>query len=110
MKSCSYPVNANRTRVIRHTGCSAYAIGVADERLHLVARSCTSRALVADSTRSQGERVGVLVWWLLPLLATVVAIGGLWWKGRTGAGEPGWVRSIRSLNDARAIEAVTSEG
>ena len=24
--------------------------------------------------------MGVLVWWLLPLLATIVAIVWLWWK------------------------------
>jgi len=49
--------------------------------------------------------VGVLVWWLLPLLATIVAIVWLWWKGRTGAGEPGQVRSTKELERMRkAIE------
>jgi hypothetical protein len=49
--------------------------------------------------------VGVLVWWLLPLLATVAAIAWLWWKGRTGAGEPGHVHSASELERMRrAIE------
>ena len=49
--------------------------------------------------------MGVLVWWLLPLLATIVAIVWLWWKGRTGAGEPGQVRSTKELERMRkAIE------
>ena len=49
--------------------------------------------------------MGVLVWWLLPLLATVVAIVWLWWQGRTGAGQPGQVRSTKELDRMRrAIE------
>ena len=51
----------------------------------------------------------VLVWWLLPLLATIVAIVWLWWKGRTGAGEPGQVRSTKELERMRkAIEKYLS--
>lgn len=49
--------------------------------------------------------MGVLVWWLLPLLATGAAIAWLWWKGRTGAGEPGHVHSTKELDRMRkAIE------
>ncbi len=49
--------------------------------------------------------MGVLVWWLLPLLATVVAIAWLWWQGRTGASQPGQVRSTKELDRMRkAIE------
>ncbi len=45
--------------------------------------------------------MGVLVWWLLPLLATLVAITWLWWQGRTGAGEPGQTRSTKELDRMR---------
>lgn len=49
--------------------------------------------------------MGVLAWWLLPLLATVGAIVWLWWQGRTGAGEPGQMRSSKELDRMRrAIE------
>ena len=45
--------------------------------------------------------MGVLVWWLLLLLATVAAIVWLWWQGRTGAGEPGQMRSTKELERMR---------
>ena len=45
--------------------------------------------------------MNVLLWWLLPILATLCAIAWLWWQGRTGAEEPGQVRSTKELERMR---------
>lgn len=80
-----------------HTGCGAYANGV--DLQHLPSASRVPPR--AYRSKVYAEPVGVLVWWLLPLLATVAAIVWLWWQGHTGAGEPGQMRSTKELERMR---------
>gem|GEM_PF-1184678 len=49
--------------------------------------------------------MSVLVWWLIPILATSCAIAWVWWRSREGASQAGRVTSPKELQKmARALE------
>jgi hypothetical protein len=45
--------------------------------------------------------MAVLMWWLIPIAATVLAIVWLWWQSYTGADQTGKVRSYKELDKMR---------
>ena len=48
--------------------------------------------------------MSVLFWWLIPILATSVAIVWVWWRSREGASQAGKVTSAKELDKmARAL-------
>jgi hypothetical protein len=48
--------------------------------------------------------VSVLFWWLIPILATALAIVWVWWRSREGASQAGKVTSAKELDKmARAL-------
>ncbi|NQU37699.1 MAG: hypothetical protein HQ526_08925 [Actinobacteria bacterium] len=55
--------------------------------------------------------MSVLAWWLIPILATSVAIVWVWWRSREGASETGRVTSAKELEKmARALEKPLPKG
>jgi hypothetical protein len=49
--------------------------------------------------------MAVLMWWLIPIAATLLAVAWLWWQSYTGADETGKVHSYKELDKMRQAMA-----